>query len=267
MSTKYYIRAFGKVEGPYSVGKLEQMRESGEFSDVYEVSMNQRDWLPADVVISQFSKRKPIRKKQPTEPTGIEVTIAEPPLEHTPRREQHRTHADEWYYSRNGVTSELPVDFAQIELMYSSGTLSANDYVLKDGTQNWIQVANHPRLAGQAYATDSPENAMTLGWGGTVSGIVSILLIIITMVLFVGRLRRGGFVPSENLVVIFLAITSLFFATISASLGHLNIRKHRSSVISKDVARLIVISLSCGYTTVITEVILAIILVVHLINS
>ena len=80
----YYIRAHGEISGPYTVGKLKNMQQSGEFSSAYEVSTDQRNWQPASSLIKSFRKKRPQRQSPaPALATSPEIKTA---IEAPPRR-------------------------------------------------------------------------------------------------------------------------------------------------------------------------------------
>ena len=150
--------------------------------------------------------------------------------------------------------------------MLHTGVLTGEDHVIQKGMQTWMLISEHPELRLHLGTESAYSDVETHGWFSASSGGIAMVLSIVTMVLFVTRLRNGGFVPANNLLVFFLGILGLFFAVVAIFIGHSILGNLRQRSIPTKVGRLIVVGLTGGYTTVITEVILSIILIVHLVN-
>jgi hypothetical protein len=111
----YYYRLRGVVLGPFSVEQMRQKAATAQLGSRTEVSRDSVTWgRGAD--FSEIFDRQPVRQE--------------------PR----------WYYAVDG-TQQGPVDLDVLRGHVAGRVLAADDYVLREGGDQWVAVSAVPELA------------------------------------------------------------------------------------------------------------------------
>lgn len=145
-SSIYFIRVRGRVLGPYSVAQLRALRGRGQFSRANEISTDRLTWQSAAAIENLFGGAA----KQ-TGPVPGEATAAPPtavPGGSPPSRTVHPV----WHYA---VGSEQygPVTLLELRGLVTSGQLTADDLVWKEGLADWTPVSD----VGELNAVKKPN--------------------------------------------------------------------------------------------------------------
>jgi TM2 domain-containing membrane protein YozV len=152
----YYVRMQGRSLGPYTLDRIRQMVRKGQVGRVHEISTDGESWAPSNSFPEIFERpAEPAATAAVATATAAQQTaqvVAAPPAE--PR----------WYYTVNGA-QQGPIARVQLLSLIQGGTLSATDYVFREGTSDWTQAGNVAELAS-AFATNVPAGG-TGGSGGT----------------------------------------------------------------------------------------------------
>ena len=67
-SDTYYIRARGKIAGPFTIVQLQTLAKRGTFSRIHEVSIDASNWFSAQSLTQIFPPAPPPRRVKPTPP-------------------------------------------------------------------------------------------------------------------------------------------------------------------------------------------------------
>jgi len=121
---QYYVRLRGKIAGPVTLKRLQDLAAQGKLRRHHEVSLDRQTWRPAGDVPEIF----------PPE-AGPEPARAESAAERAPQRAERPQQAapgpvpgEQWYYSIDGSV-EGPVPTDAIGQLIQQGRLRPTDYV------------------------------------------------------------------------------------------------------------------------------------------
>ena len=137
MADEYFIRMRGRVQGPYSLEKLQAMARRGQVSRFHELSSNQQQWTKAADLKELFetNARQAVELKlngnrdnaYDIEPAAVE------------------TSSHQWFYG-DGNEQKGPVDTLTLHRLIQSGSLGPEDEVWCEGMANWAPISEVPRL-------------------------------------------------------------------------------------------------------------------------
>ncbi|PQO28215.1 GYF domain-containing protein [Blastopirellula marina] len=141
-TSQYYIRARGKIMGPFSLERLQTMRSRGQLSRIHEISVDKQNWqtaasfmfsAPADegYNLSADEEQDPLEKasqassdSKPPEPIGNKAA---------------------WYYHVAGEMNG-PVSIMDLRSLVSSRQLTSGELVWREGFADWIPISDVPEL-------------------------------------------------------------------------------------------------------------------------
>ena len=119
-TNQYYLRANGKIRGPFELERLRSMRERNRLGPRDELSADRRAWMPAGTVTAIF----------PDGFAGVE----------------RDAEAADWHYMRAGKQAG-PVTLMTLQALSQSGELTPQDSVWRLGTSGWILASQVPELS------------------------------------------------------------------------------------------------------------------------
>jgi len=181
MTSAYYIRFRGKVQGPYSVERLHTLAQRRRFGRHFEVSTDGAHWSPASEIPELFPQRSRTPIQRPAQPqrtiqadtasngvaareahseTNAETYPLHPeperstydlgaatqqPAFETPSDDIAAPNAHAWYYARDD-RQYGPVTTEEVRELLASGELSADAFVWREGLDDWMEAVHVPDL-------------------------------------------------------------------------------------------------------------------------
>ena len=140
MSNRYYVKARGRVAGPFPVERLKEMAQQGQLSRIHNLSTDGQQWVKASSVPELFQANpaaavaKPVAVNQST-PTPTAPSVSE------------SGSGAIWHYGINGQSAG-PVTEQVIVQLIQSGKLSATDRVWNASFDDWKSVKEVNQWAG-----------------------------------------------------------------------------------------------------------------------
>src|SRR5665213_1910818 len=128
----YYVRAKGKITGPFDFATLQKLVRRGSVSRLDELSRNRLRWEPANGNVSLFPPAQESGAASPAQRGA--APVAAPPA------------VQRFYYQQNGETVG-PVPLALLRTLAQSGQIGQDDSVWEDGADSSTSAAAHPALA------------------------------------------------------------------------------------------------------------------------
>jgi S1-C subfamily serine protease len=143
-SGDWYMRARGRVLGPFTRTQLESMRDRGQLSQFHEVSQDKRMWVSASTVEGLFGSNPaslPIRED--FGPANAQPSTA-------PRQD--------WFYTERENTHG-PTSGEQILALLRNGRIRADTPIWREGLPCWIALQDVPEFAHLLVTTMGPIGA------------------------------------------------------------------------------------------------------------
>jgi|GEM_PF-3027265 len=157
-TTQYYVRAKGKILGPFGIEALKSLRDRGRLSRVHEISTDRHTWQPAARFEQLFSTTRSARPSRAAVENTAEQSNAA--LQHEPATATPAPQAD-WFYSIDG-RQQGPVSFAELKRLAHTFQLSGYDLVWKEGMRDWKPAGDIDGLfEGTAFKKSSRSTAAT----------------------------------------------------------------------------------------------------------
>ena len=132
-----FVRIRGRVQGPFTVEKLQELARRGQVSRMHEVSADGSIWEPASAHPEIFTRRtgaaptsSSTRAQADTEPYKLADEM--PPVE-------------QWFHAA-GADHVGPMDRAQLLAKFRSGQLPPETEVWRDGMAHWTPANQVPGL-------------------------------------------------------------------------------------------------------------------------
>ena len=148
MSKSYYVKARGRVAGPFPVDRLQAMARQGQLSRIHDVSTDGKKWQKASRFSELFQVDQPAAK--PTTETGGHATAQRKkrsrPAEVDDNTSLPPAEKGGWHYGINGQTAG-PVAESVIVDLIRRGKLTVRDRVWKATFDDWKTVGELPQLA------------------------------------------------------------------------------------------------------------------------
>jgi hypothetical protein len=144
-SGDWYVRARGRVLGPFNWLQLVSLRDRGQLSQEQEISQDRRSWIKAADVPGLFAPAGAGQGRVSTASNSEwpVFTLADEanPSPGSPAAEA----APSWYIAR-GDTHHGPLQLAGLQRMIDAGELGPSSLVWKDGMANWVPASQVPEL-------------------------------------------------------------------------------------------------------------------------
>lgn len=137
----YYVRARGKVTGPFNVDELRSMRSRGQLGRFHELSTDQFTWAPASSLEHLF----PAALKPSS--SGILPAMAEAPAGGSDRD-------GNWFYADATDEPVGPTQWSSIQELHQRKQLDRDTYVWREGTDRWTTLGKILDPSGRSDAQD-----------------------------------------------------------------------------------------------------------------
>jgi GYF domain 2/Domain of unknown function (DUF4190) len=136
-SGDWYVRARGRVLGPFNWSPLESLRDRGQLSQLHEVSQDRRSWIKATDLPGLYTQTEAGPSRQSTS-TSVEwptFGIADDPASSSAPAVSEA--APSWFLAR-GETHHGPLRLADLQRMIDSGEMGPNSMLWTNGMENWV---------------------------------------------------------------------------------------------------------------------------------
>ncbi len=142
----FYVRARGKVSGPYDVATLQKLVRRGALSRIHEISDDRSSWAAAGEYEDLFPPNS-IASEPPQVAASVEVAsngsgtepAVEPPI-------PSGSSAQLYFYTQRGSTVG-PVPMAVLKSLVENGTLRPDDLVWRENSETGASAGQMPALA------------------------------------------------------------------------------------------------------------------------
>jgi hypothetical protein len=140
--TKYFVRARGRITGPFDTGTLTRLVRRGMITAVDEISENRQSWERAGEFAELFPSKVPLApppqlpSEESGEPDAVETSVA---TESTPP-------AVDRYYYQQGAATVGPVPVGILKALAENGTLEDQDMVWAEGENTATRAGELPSL-------------------------------------------------------------------------------------------------------------------------
>ncbi len=134
MAERYwFIRARGRVLGPFTMAQLDAMRARGQFTRFYEISEDRLNWESASTLTHLFASPdpQPGAGSRRGEPLDYAIDDVGTPVPGAPVKE-----VASWYYAV-GDRQEGPIPFDELQRKVERGEIQAQTLVWKAGMAEW----------------------------------------------------------------------------------------------------------------------------------
>lgn len=138
--TAYFVRARGRIQGPFTVTQLKKLRQRGQFSRAQEVSIDQISWQSASTLEAVFAVPKKTTQvifeksreliQQGEYATGASAEAPIPSSSGQP----------EWHYTI-GEEQFGPIGLKQLRNLIIGGQVTEFDLAWKIGMPDWTPIA------------------------------------------------------------------------------------------------------------------------------
>lgn len=157
--TQYFIRARGKVMGPFTLERLQTMRSRGQLSQVHEVSIDKQNWQTAASFMSSVTARGANNSSNNLESRQQESAPQASSDSGPPEPSGNKA---AWYYHVAGEMNG-PVSIMDLRSLVSSRQLTVDELVWKEGFADWRPISEVPELkhlTAGALATGNSSQPM-----------------------------------------------------------------------------------------------------------
>jgi hypothetical protein len=157
-SDGWYMRARGRILGPFTLTQLLSLRDRGQLSQFHEVSKDRRSWIAAAQVAEIFAgtvgfgaagasseSDQPIYAVVEDTDTGSRVGTVEA--------------APGWFYAQ-GSSQNGPVLLVELQRMIDSGVIGPTTLVWRSGLPNWLPAHQAPELRPPGSAVTLPGSSV-----------------------------------------------------------------------------------------------------------
>ncbi|MHB1560289.1 MAG: GYF domain-containing protein [Isosphaeraceae bacterium] len=153
-SDDWFMRARGRVLGPFTLAQLLSLRDRGQLSQFHEVSRDRRAWAPAGRTAELFGGG--------LSPDGASAADVADQLVYDVVDESATTPTDRvttassgWFYSY-GAGHQGPVELTALQHLASSGAIGPTTLVWRNGLPSWVPARQVPDLRFPAPAEVIP---------------------------------------------------------------------------------------------------------------
>lgn len=158
-----YVRAKGRVLGPFTLAQLKTLRDRGQLRRFHEVSEDRSAWRPASTLAQLFAEERPTGPAAEAAYSLAKLDAARP-ADAVPIVVE----AADWYYVDAGGQQAGPVPRERLLDLWHAGTISAVTLVWREGMASWeavsaTDIAPAQRPAGAGKASVSPPAASVSG--------------------------------------------------------------------------------------------------------
>lgn len=139
MNGQFFIRIRGKVQGPFDAERLRQLARRGQFSRLHEVSADGQSWRAAKDYPEIFAV------VASPEPVAVAEPVAAPVASQPAASYGAPLPKEVWYYAYGGSPTG-PVDSLRLSHMLTSGQISPDTSVWREGMGDWAPANTLPQF-------------------------------------------------------------------------------------------------------------------------
>lgn len=148
--TTLYVRIKGRVQGPFTIEKLQGLARRGQLGRIHQVSEDGETWrkaseypdlfLPANQAVSREPERSTHRTQEKASATAASVAEpSSPPVS--------AEHDSAWYLEDQGKPKG-PMSFGSLKRYLQSGEYSTSTLVWREGMEDWVPADTIEGLSG-----------------------------------------------------------------------------------------------------------------------
>jgi hypothetical protein len=208
VGTAYYVRARGRISGPFDPVALQRMVRRGVLSRVHEVSTDKLKWVAAAELAEVFEAAHPSRDAAQHEADGPSTaTTVVPAAPAVSRTDQNLA---SYYYSQGG-TAIGPMSLPVLKALAQNGTLRANDMVWKEDAEIATPAYQLTQLAGIFSPASSSARARPIAGGSNVPAFVKLREQVRDWATIAGFVIGGAVLLLVNLPLLQVGNRSIFW--------------------------------------------------------
>ena len=153
-SDGWYMRARGRVLGPFTATQILSLRDRGQLSQFHEVSHDRRSWMSAAQVPEIFTGNNGLGTTGASSNTDQSIydLVSETSTE---SRASTVAETPGWFYAQ-GSDRNGPVHLAELQRMVDLGILGPTTMVWRSGLPNWLPAHQAPELRFAVSAAATP---------------------------------------------------------------------------------------------------------------
>lgn len=129
----WYVRARGRVRGPFTWSQLQSLRGRGQLAQFHEVSRDKKTWVGAATLNEPFAEGFASVSGGDVHGSKNALSAVSAP--------------QEWFY-KNATGTPGPLRTDQIAALVRSGQISADTLIWKEGLPSWLVLREVPEFAG-----------------------------------------------------------------------------------------------------------------------
>lgn len=151
VSESWYMRARGRILGPFTLAQIVSLRDRGQLSQFHEVSKDRRSWMTAGQVPELFAGTGFVEAGPEPDPPMYAVVddrgagSRSATVEPTPG----------WFYAL-GTDRNGPVSLVDLQRLVDSGAISPATLVWRSGLPDWSPAQRIPELRFSGSAALPP---------------------------------------------------------------------------------------------------------------
>jgi hypothetical protein len=161
-SDSWYVRARGRVLGPFTWSQLQSLRDRGQLARFHEVSRDRQSWVGADSLAGLFTRnesRRLPRSTRSTEPADLPQFLVVDETEAGSGSGTAGTMTGEaptWFFARDGAR-QGPVPRSELKRLADREEIGSDTLVWKSGMEDWTPGFLVPELDFLAAARSAVE--------------------------------------------------------------------------------------------------------------
>jgi hypothetical protein len=142
--TTWYIRARGRITGPFSVKQLEALRKRGQLARFHELSEDRQSWSSAALLPGLFPE-PPMPGGQAASAIGVDANNEAYEINLDQQIDELAPDQEQWFYMRDGATVG-PVSLLALQEMASRSEIRPDCFVWKEGMPTWVNCRQVPQV-------------------------------------------------------------------------------------------------------------------------
>ena len=150
---QWYVRARGRVLGPFNQPQLASLRDRGRLSEDDEVSHDRRSWMKASEVPGIYARPAAMQRQAQSSPSDQAewpvVALSEDP---DLVRVQAATGGDLVWFVARGDSHQGPVSHSDVQRWIKTGEIGPTTLVWKQGMPAWLPASQVSELEMDAAA-------------------------------------------------------------------------------------------------------------------
>jgi hypothetical protein len=157
-SDGWYMRARGRVLGPFTATQILSLRDRGQLSQFHEVSHDRRSWITAAQVPEIFAGNVVLESAGSSSGTD-QLPYALVEETSTGSRASTVAETPGWFYAQ-GANQNGPVHLAELQRMVDSGVVGPMTMVWRNGLPDWLPAHHAPELRFPVSVVGPPGSSI-----------------------------------------------------------------------------------------------------------